>query len=342
MSRGAFNSNDGLWRKKNSSEGKSFLETVVNPEGKIFESKPLSSPPLKITIEDEPKKQNEAPDETYVAAEEVFLDEPEEKTVTFTESEYEQNLAKVKLDVEAHVTQTIELASKKKLEKLVDVQEKFFGSLKENLDRGDALVTEFVSLALKMGSLLARTQLTLDEGVIRGFVKSAVAGLDTNPANIFSIKVSRDWEELTNLISPQLPEGIDLIFDDALKPGDAILKAGQGGYFDLLTERINDIQSQIDSLDYRSNEMTANDFFQTPSQEYLDENVGDSAQLNTEVNRSAVNPEDEQALEIDDSGIAEEATLTENVEFGEAVPEQNVVEQETGFSINEKRDHDVD
>jgi hypothetical protein len=302
----------------------------------------LSAPPLKITIEDEPDKQNEASDETYVSAEEVFLSEPEEKTVTFTESEYEQNLAQVKLDVEAHVTQTLQSVHEEKLKKLVDVQEKFFGSLKENLDRGDALVSEFVSLALKMGSLLARTQLTIDEEVIRGFVKSAVTGLDTNPANIFSIKVSSEWEELTNLISPQLPDGIDLVFDDDLRAGDAMLKAGHGGYFDLLTERINDIQSQLDSSDYRGGEMTANDFFQTPSQEYLDDNVGGSDQVDTNVNLSAVNAEEDHATEIDDSGISEKGTLAENGQFTEVGPENNVAEQERDPLKNEKPDHEVD
>ena len=287
MSSEVFNVNETLWAVTSPLEGKDFLVEVGDSDEKNFESKPLSARISEIVTERESEPQDEALSETHVEAEEIFLDEPVEKTVTLTESEFEETLAKVRRDTETDITEQLEISSKDELGRLGKQQEEFFRSLLDNLNHGDALVSEFVSLALKLGTLLARTQLTLDKEVIKSFVERAVKEGDTSAADIFSVKLSGSWETYRKSINTQLAENINIVFDDSLKPGDVILTAGQGGYFDLLDERIIDIQRQLDSIDYRSSEQTAIGFFQDSPDKHSDSSVQESPQSNDEVLRNA-------------------------------------------------------
>jgi hypothetical protein len=282
LSSEVFNPNETLWAEASALQGRSFQEAVVELGEKSFESKPLSARHSETGVDSEDAIQYETVPETHVEAEEIFLDEPVEKTVTLTEVELENKLAEVKRDAETRITEQLGIASKDELGRLGKQQEEFFNALLENLNHGDALVSEFVSLALKVGALLARTQLTLDEEVISSFVKSAVKGVDTTDADIFSIKLSGSWKIYRESINTQLTDNISFFFDDSLKPGDVILTAGQGGYFDLLEERISDIQGQLDSMDYSSLEKTAIDFFRKSAEKSADDVVEEVSQPNNE------------------------------------------------------------
>jgi hypothetical protein len=307
-----FNPNETLWAQTSPLQGKDFLVEVGGSDEKNFESKPLSARLSEMVTESESEPQDEALSETHVEAEEIFLDEPVEKTVTLTEAEFEETLAKVRRDTETDITEQLGISSKDELGRLGKQQEEFFRSLLDNLNHGDALVSEFVSLALKLGTLLARTQLTLDEEVIKSFVKSAVKEGDTTAADIFSVKLSGSWATYRESINTQLPEKINLVFDDSLNPGDVILTAGQGGYFDLLGERINDIQRQLDSIDYRSSEQTAIGFFQESADKHSDSRVEEIPRSNDEVSRSASEQVGSVGAEESQDSAADQGILNED------------------------------
>ena len=50
-------------------------------------------------------------------------------------------------------------------------------------------------------------------------------------------------------LEERLSDGIDILLDETLHPGDLIVNAGQGGYYDLLEERIKNIQDQLRSVE---------------------------------------------------------------------------------------------
>ena len=342
LSSEVFNPNEMLWVQTNSLKKKNFHAEAGSSEGKPFKNKPLSNLLSEMIVENEKGLQDEAVSEGYVAAEEIISDEPVEKTVTFTEAEFEERLAKVKLDAETQLTEELGSTSKEELGRLGKQQEEFFRSLLENLNDGDALVSEFVSLALKMGALLARTQLTLDEEVIKSFVKSAVKGVETSAADIFSIKVSDSWETYRKSINTQLPESINLVFDDSLRPGDVILTAGQGGYFDLLNQRINDIQSQLDSIDYRSSEETAIAFFQESSYMNSDSHVEGIYQSNDELSRSAGVQRDTKSGEENEDSSTEQRIPNEGASSDGTKTEDHADQQELESSIKANQENPDD
>jgi flagellar biosynthesis/type III secretory pathway protein FliH len=340
LSSEAFNPNGKPWTRKGSLGSESFLGNVVSSEKQVFEPKLFSAPPIEKFVEDEEEVHNEAQDEKFVAAEEISFEEPLERTVTFTEAEYQKTLADVKLEAEAQVAEALEGDAKEKLEKLANIQQESFLSLEGNLNNGGALVSEFVSLALKLGSLLARTQLTLDEEVIVSFVKSALNDLDNSDANIFSINVSNEWKKLNKVIGTHLPQGIDLVFDDALKPGDAILKAGHGGYFDLLSERIKNIQSQLDLLDNHVEEKAAIEFFHTPSAENPEINPEYSEPANTELEQRLGEVEGPNAGKIDGGSLGEDVDVLENEDLDHAESEEKAEHENIEMSSSDKHDND--
>lgn len=342
LSSEVFNPNETLWAKTRSLQGKDFLGEVGNSGEKNFESKPLSASRFEMVVESESELQDEALSDTHVAAEEIFLDEPVEKTVTLTEAEFEETLAKMKRDTETEITEQLGITSKDELGRLGRQQEEFFRSLLDNLNHGDALVSEFVSLALKVGALLARTQLTLDEEVIKRFVKSAVKGGDTADANIFSIKLSGSWKTYRESINTQLPENINLVFDDSLKPGDVILTAGQGGYFDVLNERINDIQRQLDSIDYRSSEQTAIGFFQESADKNSDSSIEEISQSNDELSRSASEQEDREDAEENEDSSTEQEIMNEDASSGGTKTDDHSDDQGLERSIEGGQEHGDD
>ena len=333
LSSEVFNANETLWAQTSPLQGKSFLVEVGDSGEKNFESKPLSARLSEIVTESESEPQDEALSEMHVEAEEIFLDEPVEKSVTLTEAEFEETLAKVRRDTETDITEQLGISSKDELGRLGKQQEEFFRSLLDNLNHGDALVSEFVSLALKLGTLLARTQLTLDEEVIKSFVKSAIKEGGTIAADIFSVKLSGSWETYRESVITQLPENTNLVFDDSLKPGDVILTAGQGGYFDLLGERINDIQLQLDSIDYRSSEQTAIGFFQDSANKHSDSSVQETPQSNDEVPRSASELVGSVGAEESENSAADQGILNEGASSDGTKTEDPSEEQRLESSI---------
>ena len=118
------------------------------------------------------------------------------------------------------------------------------------------------------------------------------------------------------------------------------MTAGQGGYFDLLGERINDIQRQLDSIDYRSSEQTAIGFFQESADKHSDSRVEEIPRSNDEVSRSASEQggsvgAEESEVSAADQGVLNEAVSSEGTKTEDPTDEQWLESSIEGGQENE-------
>ena len=242
-----FSVNDRLWARLRRNREEVFSATQSDFGSHAFEDKPLSS-----VNEVSNSYVEETLEEVLLTDEEVeesdISEETSELTITMLESEYQNNIEREKNAAISELRK--ELATKHQLEMdtLIDQQKAFFETLIGALE-DISVSTSIASLSLKLGELLARTQINLDETTIAGFIEHSINEYQSGSSEFVTIRVSESWHQYVASLEERLPDGIDILLDETLHPGDLIVNAGQGGYYDLLEERIKNIQDQLRSVE---------------------------------------------------------------------------------------------
>jgi len=242
-----FSVNDRLWARLGRNREEDFSVTQRDLGGHAFEDKPLSS-----VNEVSNSFVEETLEEVLLTDEEVeesdISEETSELTITMLESEYQNNIEREKNEARSELRK--ELATKHELEMntLIDQQKAFFETLIGSLE-DTSVSTSIASLSLKLGELLARTQINLDETTITDFIQNSINEHQSVSSEFVTIRVSESWQQYVASLEERLPDGIDILLDETLHPGDLIVNAGQGGYYDLLEERIKNIQDQLRSVE---------------------------------------------------------------------------------------------
>ena len=248
LSSEGFNPNESLWAKDRSSSDKEFLVEKKEPGELYFEGKPLSSLIERLSAADEKPVEEAVLIDVGSVEDEAQLEEPSEPMVTLTESEYSANLAQVRAETESRLREELDAKSLVELNLLKERQEDFFRAVMESM-AGDTLAADIAALSVKIGAFLARTQLRLDENVVSLFIQSSIKSNELNEPDFVSVRLSDSWQAYRDAVNSSLPHGLGLIFDEALQPGDVVVSAGQGGYFDLLLDRVKMIEDQLSSLE---------------------------------------------------------------------------------------------
>ena len=294
-----FSVNDRLWARLGRNREEDFSVTQRDLGGHAFEDKPLSSVNevsnsfVEETLE-EVLLTDEEGEETDIS------EETSELTITMLESEYQNNIEREKNEARSELRK--ELATKHELEMntLIDQQKAFFETLIGSLE-DTSVSTSIASLSLKLGELLARTQINLDETTIADFIQNSINEYQSGSSEFVTIRVSESWHQYVASLEERLPDGIDILLDETLHPGDLIVNAGQGGYYDLLEERIKNIQDQLRSVENtNSSEWLAESFreFLSPDDFLESESAIDSDSPETSIEA------DSYGSTIDDEGFS--------------------------------------
>lgn len=242
-----FSVNDRLWARLGSNREEDFSVTQRDLGGHAFEDKPLSSVnEVSNSFVEETLEEVLLIDEE--GEESDISEETSELTITMLESEYQNNIEREKNEARSELRK--ELATKHELQMntLIDQQKAFFETLIGSLE-DTSVSTSIASLSLKLGELLARTQINLDETTITDFIQNSINEHQSVSSEFVTIRVSESWQQYVASLEERLPDGIDILLDETLHPGDLIVNAGQGGYYDLLEERIKNIQDQLRSVE---------------------------------------------------------------------------------------------
>lgn len=284
-----FTVNDRLWARLGRNREEEFSVTPRNLGGHAFEDKPLSSVnEVSNSFVEETLEEVLLIDEE--GEESDISEETSELTITMLESEYQNNIEREKNEARSELRK--ELATKHELEMntLINQQSAFFETLIGSLE-DTSVSTSIASLSLKLGELLARAQINLDETTITGFIQNSINEHQSGSSDFVTIRVSESWQEYVASLEERLPDGIDILLDETLHPGDLIVNAGQGGYYDLLEARIKNIQDQLRSVENtNSSEWLAESFrrFLSPDGFLESEKVIDSDSPETPIDTDSL------------------------------------------------------
>ena len=248
LSRENFSSNDHLWSLSGNESEKNFVSSHQSQEKKTFEHRPLGL--LKGDLVSD--SYTSASEEAQPEIPQPLQEEQEilhEETLSFTEDQLKQQLAEAREEGDREASTRLKKDFESELHDLKKQQEEFFRLLAKSINDGDQLISQCASMAVKVGTLLARTELCLDQNVIESFIRRSIQATGQPEAEIFSIRAAESWRVYAPRIEAFLPKGVSLTFDESLQAGDLVLAAGEGGYFDLLEERLSDIEDQLKSID---------------------------------------------------------------------------------------------
>lgn len=249
MSSDSFTANDTLWTRTRSSDDRVFRRDRKNNEGSGFDSRPLSY----LAVEEKSIEYSVAEEVVLVeqeqpgqlAAEDAVI-EPAEPLVSFTESEYQAQIRDKVAEAESALRNELEAEFRNQVEHLSSQQSVFFEKVIDAL-RDENLTSEIVAIALKIGSLLARAQLRLDESVVADFVDTSLKRLELQDSKTVSVQMSKDWEGFLEALNDCRPEGYEFTYEETLRPGDMVVTAGDSGYFDFFHARLEEIEDQLSS-----------------------------------------------------------------------------------------------
>ena len=239
LSSDSFTANDTLWTRTRSSDDRVFRRDRKNNEGSGFDARPLSY----LAVEEKSIEYSVAEEVVLVeqeqpgqlAAEDAAI-EPAEPLVSFTESEYQAQIRDKVAEAESALRNELEAEFRNQVEHLSSQQSVFFEKVIDAL-RDENLTSEIVAIALKIGSLLARAQLRLDESVVADFVDTSLKRLELQDSKTVSVQMSKDWEGFLEALNDCRPEGYEFTYEETLRPGDMVVTAGDSGYFDFFHAR---------------------------------------------------------------------------------------------------------
>ena len=301
LSSKTFSSNDSLWSLSGNEAEKSFLSSHDGRSVKIFEHRPLAIPKEDIVSESDASNIEEPQPEILQPLEEE-QNKVSEETLSLTEGQFKQQLTEAKEKAEREVSARLKKDFESELQEVKKQQEEFFQLLAESINDGDQLISQFTAMAMKVGTLLARTELCLDQNVIEAFIRESIKATGEPEVEIFSIRAAESWRAYATELEAFFPKGVTLVFDEGLQAGDLILAAGEGGYFDLLEERLSDIEDQLNAID----ESTLADGKPNLFQQFIDSNFDNDNPDST--SETETSKENEPHLESSGESLLDDAS----------------------------------
>ncbi len=202
----------------------------------------VTEQPVAVLPDDEVITEDSAPVEA-VALEEVDL----EPQIVMLARELDERLAEARRDgsveAERSARQASDLARAEFDQRLSELSLR----LDASLDNQRQLMAGVVELALKIGELLARTELKVSKDAVEQFVQGAVTIAELANSQSYTLSASPAWRSFLENSDFGRLENVSLVFDHSLEVGDLKLIAGEGGHFDLMRDRIDQINSQLRS-----------------------------------------------------------------------------------------------
>lgn len=303
MSSDSFTANDTLWTRTRSSDDRVFRRDRKSNEGSGFDARPLSY----LAVEEKSIEYSVAEEVVLVeqeqpgqlAAEDAAI-EPAEPLVSFTESEYQAQIRDKVAEAESALRNELEAEFRNQVEHLSSQQSVFFEKVIDAL-RDENLTSEIVAIALKIGSLLARAQLRLDESVVADFVDTSLKRLELQDSKTVSVQMSKDWEGFLEALNDCRPEGYEFTYEETLRPGDMVITAGDSGYFDFFHARLEEIEDQLSSKKASKNTQGLIDLLQDAIREAVADK-SDSLAIQATANSTSSDVSEGPSLQGDGAG----------------------------------------
>ena len=111
------------------------------------------------------------------------------------------------------------------------------------------IIEALTSLAIKVGEKLSRVSLESSSEVVREFIVQSLNAADQDLEGSVRLRLPKDWKDLVGEIgiTDRFPNFI-VSFDHRLLPGDLEVDFGGVGFEDFMSQRLDQLRLQIDSV----------------------------------------------------------------------------------------------
>ena len=123
----------------------------------------------------------------------------------------------------------------------------------ENIDLmtrvSEDIIEALTSLAIKVGEKLSRVSLESSSEVVREFIVQSLNAADQDLEGSARLRLPKDWKDLVGEIgiTDRFPN-LTVSFDHRLLPGDLEVDFGGVGFEDFMSQRLDQLRLQIDSV----------------------------------------------------------------------------------------------
>jgi len=166
--------------------------------------------------------------------------------ISISEEELEATVNSSRLEGENSVKQRLEDLYESKIQESKDGQKAFFEAIENNLNFSSEFTSQLSQLALALGEIIARSELTNNRDVIERFLSTAINQVAEESQVTATFSIAEEWRELIKELDMESDyPNYRFNFDRTLKPGSVSVIFGNGGFEDTIDQRIAELSQQI-------------------------------------------------------------------------------------------------
>ena len=166
--------------------------------------------------------------------------------ISISEEELEATVNSSRLEGENSVKQRLEDLYESKIQESKDGQKAFFEAIENNLNFSSEFTSQLSQLALALGEIIARSELTNNRDVIERFLSTAINQVAEESQVTATFSIAEEWRELIKELDMESNyPNYRFNFDRTLKPGSVSVIFGNGGFEDTIDQRIAELSQQI-------------------------------------------------------------------------------------------------
>ena len=166
--------------------------------------------------------------------------------ISISEEELEATVNSSRLEGENAVKQRFEDLYESKIQESKDGQKAFFEAIENNLNFSSEFTSQLSQLALALGGIIARSELTNNGEVIERFLSTVINQVAEESQVSATFSIAEEWRELIKELDMESNyPNYRFNFDRTLKPGSVSVIFGNGGFEDTIDQRIAELSQQI-------------------------------------------------------------------------------------------------
>ena len=267
-------SEGGLWAKKVKDVG-GFVEKRLKDK---FDSEFTSTSWHSVTESQAPEpesvEESVSADVLPVSPEEdvavIPIEDAAPSLISISEEELEATINRARLEGENAAKQRLEESFESKIQTAKDGQKAFFEALEHNLNFSSEFTSQLSQLALALGEMIARSELTSNREVIDRFLTTVINQVAEEGQVSATFLIADEWRDLVKTLDMESRyPNYKFEFDRTLKPGSVSVMYGNGGFEDNIDQRIAELAQQLlnyaPSNNHLSNLSSPNDHHSSPA-----------------------------------------------------------------------------
>jgi len=166
--------------------------------------------------------------------------------ISISEEELEATVNSSRLEGENTAKQRLEDLYESRIQESKDGQKAFFEAIENNLNFSSEFTSQLSQLALALGEIVARSELTNNREVIERFLSTVINQVAEESQVSATFSIAEEWRELIKELDLESNyPNYRFNFDRTLKPGSVSVSFGDGGFEDTIDQRIAELSQQI-------------------------------------------------------------------------------------------------